>query len=436
MTNYYLKLALRGLLQHRALTALMVIAIGLGIAATMTGITILARYGRDPIPQKSQQLFAVRLDTGKKDSPWTEDGSPPNQLSYSDATALMRNAPAKSQSVMYATRLAVQSDNPEITPSRRAFRTTYNDFFQMFALKFRYGGAWSDSDDAQKARVTVLTAPLAEFLFGNINPVGKQVLLGSEYYLIAGVVETFDPKPKFYDLNNGTISAPDEAFIPFTTAIDLQLNQVGNTSCNDPPGEGWAAFLASECIWLQYWAELPNAAAVSGYQQFLNSYADEQAKLGRFTLTTRNNHINSVTEFLQLKKVVPEDSKVFVYVSIGFLLVCLINAIGLMLAKFLRRSTELGVRRALGASKRSVFIQHLFEAGVIGAAGALLGAVLTYLGLLGMRALYSELKNFVALEWSTLLWLVLISISATVLAGLIPAWRVSQLAPARALKAN
>jgi putative ABC transport system permease protein len=83
-----------------------------------------------------------------------------------------------------------------------------------------------------------------------------------------------------------------------------------------------------------------------------------------------------------------------------------------------------------------VFIQHLFEAGAIGAAGALLGAVLTYLGLLGMRALYSELKNFVALEWSTLLLLVLISISATVLAGLIPAWRVSQLAPARALKAN
>ncbi len=52
MTRYYLQLALRGLLQHRALTALMVFAIGLGIAATMTGLTILTRYGTDPIPQK------------------------------------------------------------------------------------------------------------------------------------------------------------------------------------------------------------------------------------------------------------------------------------------------------------------------------------------------------------------------------------------------
>ena len=47
MTRYYLSLALRGLMQHRALTALMVIAIGLGIAATMTGLTIVARYGSD-----------------------------------------------------------------------------------------------------------------------------------------------------------------------------------------------------------------------------------------------------------------------------------------------------------------------------------------------------------------------------------------------------
>ena len=107
-----------------------------------------------------------------------------------------------------------------------------------------------------------------------------------------------------------------------------------------------------------------------------------------------------------------------------------------MLAKFLRRSNELSVRRALGASKKSIFIQHLFEAGVVGAAGALLGALLTQIGLQGMRVLYSELENFATLDLPMLGLLSVISIGATLLAGILPAWRVSQLAPAYALKAN
>lgn len=205
MTRYYLSLALRGLLQHRVLTALMVIAIGLGIAATMTGLTIVTRYGSDPIPQKSDKLFAVQLDAWTGDAPTNRDNveAAPDQLNYKDAVALMERAPAIRQTAMYVTRIAVQSENPEIAPSRHLFRATRNDFFEMFDLKFIYGGAWSDMDDIGKVRVTVLTAPLAETLFGKVNPVGKQVQLGREYYSVTGVVESFKPKPKFYDLNNG-----------------------------------------------------------------------------------------------------------------------------------------------------------------------------------------------------------------------------------------
>ena len=438
MTRYYLSLALRGLMQHRALTALMVIAIGLGIAATMTGLTIVARYGSDPIPQKSSKLFAVQLDAWTGVAPNNQDNreAPPEQLTYKDALALMQRAPAKRQTAMYLTRVAVQPENPEIAPSSHTFRATRNDFFDMFELEFIYGSAWSDQDDSAKARVTVLTAPLAEKLFGNVNPVGKQLQLGSDYFQVTGVVESFNPKPKFYDLGGGSLSKTDDAFFPIATAVDLQITQYGSTSCFDPPGDGWAEFVQSECVWIQYWAELEDAPATAKYKQFLDAYADEQRLLGRFDDTTRNNHALDVKAWLVARKVVPEDSKLFVYVSVGFLLVCLINAVGLMLAKFLRRSNELSVRRALGASKKSIFIQHLFEAGVVGAAGALLGALLTQIGLQGMRMLYSKLENFATLDLPMLSLLAVISIGATLLAGILPAWRVSQLAPAYALKAN
>ena len=72
----------------------------------------------------------------------------------------------------------------------------------------------------------------------------------------------------------------------------------------------------------------------------------------------------------------------------------------------------------------------------MGIAGALLGALLTQLGLVGMRGLYSELENFATLDLPMLSLLALISIGATLLAGILPAWRVSQLSPAYALKAN
>jgi putative ABC transport system permease protein len=58
-----------------------------------------------------------------------------------------------------------------------------------------------------------------------------------------------------------------------------------------------------------------------------------------------------------------------------------------MLAKFLGRSGEIGLRRALGANKRALYAQCLVESGAIGLAGGVLGLGLVALGLAGMRGL-------------------------------------------------
>src|SRR5690606_10997221 len=76
---------------------------------------------------------------------------------------------------------------------------------------------------------------------------------------------------------------------------------------------------------------------------------------------------------LDHNKVVPADVVMQLWLGFGFLLVCLLNTVGLLLAKFLRRSSEIGVRRALGASRAEIFKQCLVEAGTIGLAGGVLG---------------------------------------------------------------
>lgn len=436
MFSYYLKLALLALKRNRNLSILMVVAIAMGIGAAMTAMTVLHGYSTNPIPHRNEVLYAVQLDSWSAERTYDSDGRAPDQLTYKDAVALLERAPAAQQIAMYKVGLAVQPTRPELLPSNHLMRATGHAFFSMFDLQFASGSAWSAADDAGRARVTVLTESLARSLFGEEEAVGRMVTFGDEQYRVVGVVKPWRPQPKFYDLTNGSLNDSEDAYIPFTVAIDKQLGSSGNNNCfSDPPGPGWEGYLASDCIWIQFWAELPDRAARDAYMDFLNAYADEQAKLGRFP-RTRNNHLHNVDEWLVVQEVVPQDNKIFVGVGFAFLLVCLINAVGLMLAKFLRRTGELAVRRALGASRKSLFAQHLTEAGLVGAIGGLLGIVLTWAGLLGVRTLSPVLERIAVLDTRMLLLLLGLSIGGAVLAGIYPAWRACRVMPAANLKSN
>ncbi|MFM9597516.1 ABC transporter permease, partial [Streptomyces scabiei] len=88
-----------------------------------------------------------------------------------------------------------------------------------------------------------------------------------------------------------------------------------------------------------------------------------------------------------------------------------------LLAKFLRRAPEVGVRRALGASKRQVFLQHLVEVAMLGFIGGLLGIILAQIGLLGVRQSYDYYANFATMDLTMLLSAPVIAISTCIIAG-------------------
>ncbi len=86
------------------------------------------------------------------------------------------------------------------------------------------------------------------------------------------------------------------------------------------------------------------------------------------------------------------------------------------------------------ATRSQLFTQHLVEAGVIGVSGGLIGLVLTWLGLMAVRALYADLNNVARLDWFMVFTAIALSIVAAVLAGLFPTWRACQITPAVQLK--
>jgi putative ABC transport system permease protein len=110
--------------------------------------------------------------------------------------------------------------------------------------------------------------------------------------------------------------------------------------------------------------------------------------------------------------------------------------VGLLLTKFMRRSADIGVRRALGASKRSIFAQLLVEAGVIGVVGGVLGLALAWLGLWAVRHQPTDYAELAHLDVPMLAATFALAIASCVLAGLMPAWRGCQVSPSIQLKSH
>ena len=134
---------------------------------------------------------------------------------------------------------------------------------------------------------------------------------------------------------------------------------------------------------------------------------------------------------------VPPEAKISLLVALGFLVICLVNTIGLLLAKFLRRSSEIGVRRALGASRKEIYTQFLMEAGAVGLAGGVLGLLLTGVGVYGISLIFDpQVARLAKLDFPLVLLTMLVAILATVIAAFYPTWRAAQVQPAWQLKSN
>jgi putative ABC transport system permease protein len=438
--NYYFGLALRSLRRNIVLTVLMIAAVGVGIGASMTTLTVFRAMDSDPIPQKSRQLFAVQIDNWGPDNKSVVSGDAEHfqeQISYIDAVGLMNAKAAHRQTAMYKTGAALTPANPSLLPFQVQIRATYTDFFSMFQTPFLVGSAWSTDDDKNHADVAVISQKLNDKVFGGGNSIGKTINLDDHEFRIVGVLGLWEPIPQFYDLNNDAYGDGAEVYLPFTRAIDGKMPSWGNNNCNGDVGQpGWEGRLRSECVWMQFWAELPTAADVDSYRAFLNNYASEQQRVGRFHWPA-HTRIRDVREWLVYQHAVSDEVRILVLVSFSFLLVCLLNAMGLMLAKIMGRAGDIGVRRALGASRRAIFAQCLIEAGVVGLAGGLLGLLLTALGLAGLRSLLSEqVTRLTHFSLADITIAIILAVLATTLAGLYPTWRAAQVQPAWQLKAQ
>ena len=434
MLAYNLRLAWMSLRKHPVLSLLMIGAIGLGIGVCMTTLTVYTLMSNNPIPQKSGDLFAVQLDSWDPNEPYNDDGRPPPEVGYRDAMALMESTIPKRHAAMFKSGFALQDAEGKQPPFAVLARVTYGDFFGLFDVPFLYGGGWDRAADRDGARIVVLSKETNDKVFGGIDSVGRSIRLDDREYRVVGVIDQWHPSPKFFDPNNGDFEDPEEVYVPFGLLNALELTSYGNTNAWKPEKiNNFQDFLNSEYVWIQFWAELPDTKTRDDYKAFIDQYVMEQKKLGRFPRPL-NNRLSDVEQWLIEREVVTDDSRVLVGLSFLFLAVCLLNIVGLLLAKFLGKSAEIALRRAVGATRGQIVQKHLVEVGLIGVLGGVLGLLLAFGGLRGVRWLYGGYDHLVQLDGELLLVALGLALASALAAGFYPAWRAVQLAPAGLLK--
>jgi putative ABC transport system permease protein len=399
----------------------------------MTTLTVLHVLSGDPLPGKSARTFHVQLDAAGKEN-YHPGGEPNPQLSRADAEALLRARRAPRQAMMTGGEGGIEPELGGGQPFSIDMRYTSADFFPMFDVPFARGGPWTSREDDARARVAVISKELSEKLFGSTDAVGRTIRVDHHELVVLGVLDRWRPTPHFYDLFVGSYGEVEQVFLPFTTSRDLDLERSGNIDC-------WAEAslrsteLSAPCAWIQFWVQFDSPEQAGAYRDFLVDYSEEQQRSGRFARPP-NVRLRNVMEWLDVRQVVPGDVRLQTWLAFAFLAVCLLNTVGLLLAKFLRRSQEIGVRRALGASRRAIFTQFLVEAISVGFVGGALGLGLAWLGLWAVRQQPLDYAALAALDPAMLGATFVIAIVSSALAGALPAWRAAHVTPALQLKSQ
>lgn len=288
-------------------------------------------------------------------------GIPARQTATFRARLLVRTAQRGDGTAAFATSASSATSGPSSCSSRpRNGRFVNADFFSLFDVPLRYGAPWTRAEEAGGEPVVVLSKALNDELFGGADSAGGTVLVNGRPHRVAGVCAHHQPFVPEWD-RALTGDSQDLLYLPFPEHERLAA-WPEMPIFRGPSGPAYADLLASdEVSFLSHWIELTTPRQRESYQRYL---AD--------TLGARGvSYVLRDLAALRRDLPQPHGATTFFLFVMSLIMVAggLITA-RLLLAKGLVRRDELGIFRALGAPRASLFARQLLEALLLsGAAG-------------------------------------------------------------------
>lgn len=261
----------------------------------------------------------------------------------------------------------------------------------------------SSSDVNAASPVMVLGSTTAEELFGERDPVGQTVTVDGQTFSIIGELATAG--------SSGTTDEDDQAIVPMTTFAQRLSTSTDIQSVSD--------------IYLEAKSSSDLSAAYQEATAALLTSHDVTTATEDFTVSSQASLVATATSTTHTLTVLLGG------IAAISLLVGGIGVMNIMLVSVTERIREIGLRKALGATPRTILKQFLTEASVLGLAGGIVGISL---GAVGALVLPHFLNQPVDISAEAAGFALVVSVLIGVAAGVYPASRAAKLAPIDALR--
>lgn len=441
--TYAVSLGIQGLRRHPKTMVLAIMTLALGLSSSMSMITLSAMLAADPLPRLSPRLHLAWVDSRSAQRSGVREGSDARPLAlwkFADVQAIARRSPRIRQVALVSTPVTVGSLDGKRNEQLSGI-LAWGPMTSMFGVAILHGRSWTREEEEDRTPVIVLGRRASQRLLGTEDGVGQDVLIGGTAFRVIGTSDDWGPRPRAHYLQAGDNrqmwgdGRGEEAFLPATAALDAGVAPIGPRICDDdgPDGLRFDAVDLRACRWLMLWAELGSPESIASYRRALLAYAHDRHATGAFE---RGPHaeLHGMAEWLSINGVVPSSVQLNLWLALALLGLCILNVAGLLTARLLRRTGEMGVRRVLGASRLSVVVQCFAEAGAASLIGGLLALPLTWLVLWVVRMQDHGYTDMAHLQPALYLAMLGLALLVGLLVGAIPAWRASRLEPALQVK--
>jgi len=328
-------------------------------------------------------------------------------------TLTMEDAEAISERISYISSVAPSSSSnlqlvvgSENTNSQVIGTTP--EYVSVTNLKVASGSFFSGQEYERGAKVAVLGSDVAETLFGSGNPVGQKMRMGTIVVTVIGVLGS-----------KGTgFNSPDDAVIIPLTALQ-QTVALTRTAQGEK---------VVSSIYLTVSDETQSDYVTEQITSLLRS---------RHRLAASDEDDFSIRSMEEIASSLQETSATLTLllgaIAAISLLVGGIGVMNIMLVSVLERTREIGIRKALGARERDIWIQFLLEATFLTFAGGIIGAIIGW----GVSVIINRVGSMATLVTPDIVILaVSVAVGIGLFFGFYPAWNASRLNPIEALRSE
>ncbi len=394
----FMKLTGSSVIENRSRTLLTVLGIAIGIASVVLLTSLgqgVNRYVTNMFTQFGTNL--IEITPGKVSTMGGSLGAinTVRPLSIDDALAL-QNRPHVEAVVTFS------MGNAEVEANRRQRRTTVygtnSDFPDAYSFDIKTGTFLPDDNPHAPRPTVVLGSLVKDELFGDDNALGEFVRIGGSRFRIVGVMES-----KGQMLG---VDLDDTVYLPVSRAMELfnreSLMQISLVHSQDAPVYEVVSIIE---------------------RLFKSRHGSDD-----ITITTQQQMMDVLGSILNV-----------LTAAVGGLggISLIVGGIGIltiMTIAVAERTNEIGLFRALGATKRQILMLFLGEAVVMATLGGLVGLVV---GVGGARLIRLAAPGIpVHTPWNYMLFAVLVAVVIGLIAGVLPARRAASLLPLEALRAE